>query len=150
MSNEMVLRLAFFFGVFAVIAIWELVAPRRKLTTSKMSRWVCNLTITFLNPLAVRLLFPVLAVGMSLKAHESGWGLLNNFHVPYWLAMVIGILALDFVIYLQLFEMHQISPVRLQEFELASVFKLSYLIDNLDIIRIGLDDRTGFFEIIQT
>jgi len=101
MGNEIAIRVGFFLGIFAFVAVWETVAPRRALTTSKAVRWVSNLGITFLNPLVTHLVFPVLAVGMALKARESGWGLLNIYDVPYWLAMVVGVVALDLVIYFQ-------------------------------------------------
>ncbi|MGD8228600.1 MAG: sterol desaturase family protein [Desulfobacteraceae bacterium] len=101
MANEIAIRLSFFFLIFLMIAIWELFAPRRQLTTSKVSRWASNLAITFINPLALRLVFPILAVSMAVAAQKNGWGLLNNYYVPYWMAVVIGIVALDFVIYLQ-------------------------------------------------
>jgi len=98
---EVVIRLGFFFGVFALIAIWEVLAPRRSLTTSKSVRWFSNLAITFLNPVVVRLVSPIMPVTMALLAQKSGWGLLNNFALPYWLPVVIGVAVLDLVIYLQ-------------------------------------------------
>jgi sterol desaturase/sphingolipid hydroxylase (fatty acid hydroxylase superfamily) len=100
-SYEVVIRLGFFFGVFALIAIWEVLAPRRSLTTSKSVRWFSNLAITFLNPVVVRLVSPIMPVTMALLAQKSGWGLLNNFALPYWLPVVIGVAVLDLVIYLQ-------------------------------------------------
>jgi sterol desaturase/sphingolipid hydroxylase (fatty acid hydroxylase superfamily) len=101
MDDEIVIRSVFFFGVFGIIAIWELLAPRRTLTTSKAVRWVSNLTITFLNSIVIRLLFPILAVDMTLKAQENGWGLLNNYSLTYWLGVVVGVVVLDFAIYIQ-------------------------------------------------
>lgn len=101
MQNESIIRLGFFLIIFVAVAFWEFLAPRRVLTTSKKMRWISNLGITFLNPLVLHLLFPILAVGMALKAHESGWGLLNIFEPPYWVAVVIGVAVLDFIIYLQ-------------------------------------------------
>ena len=100
-SYEVAIRLGFFFGVFALIAIWEVLAPRRSLTTSKTVRWLSNLGITFLNPVVVRLVSPIMRVTMALLAQKSGWGLLNNFALPYWLPVVIGVAVLDLVIYLQ-------------------------------------------------
>lgn len=100
-SYEVAIRLGFFFGVFALIAIWEVLAPRRSLTTSKSVRWLSNLAITFLNPVVVRLVSPIMPVTMALLAQKSGWGLLNNFALPYWLPVVIGVAVLDLVIYLQ-------------------------------------------------
>jgi sterol desaturase/sphingolipid hydroxylase (fatty acid hydroxylase superfamily) len=101
MSSEIAIRLSFFFLIFAIIAIWELLAPRRELTTSKTSRWLSNLAITFLNPATVRLVFPILAVSMALKAQQNGWGLLNHYNLPFWPAMVVAVVVLDFATYLQ-------------------------------------------------
>jgi sterol desaturase/sphingolipid hydroxylase (fatty acid hydroxylase superfamily) len=106
--SENIIRLSFFFIIFALVALWEFLWPRRALTTSKKARWFSNLTITFLNPLLMRLLFPVLAVNMALKAQERDWGLLNNFDLPYWLDIVVGIVVLDLVIYLQHVMFHAI------------------------------------------
>jgi sterol desaturase/sphingolipid hydroxylase (fatty acid hydroxylase superfamily) len=101
MSSEIAIRLSFFFLIFAIIAIWELLAPRRALTSSKTSRWLSNLAITFLNPATVRLVFPILAVSMALKAQQNGWGLLNHYDLPFWPAMVVAVVVLDFATYLQ-------------------------------------------------
>jgi sterol desaturase/sphingolipid hydroxylase (fatty acid hydroxylase superfamily) len=101
MSNEVVIRLGFFFGIFALMAIWEVLAPRRSLTTSKTVRWFSNLGITFLNPVVVRLVSPIMPVSMALLAQNRGWGLLNNFNPPYWLEVVVAVIVLDLVIYLQ-------------------------------------------------
>jgi sterol desaturase/sphingolipid hydroxylase (fatty acid hydroxylase superfamily) len=101
MSWEIVVRLGFFFGIFGLVAVWELVAPRRTLSVPKGSRWVSNLGLTFLNPLGLRLLFPMLAVSAAQIVQESGKGILNNLDVAYWMALAIGVIALDLVIYLQ-------------------------------------------------
>ncbi len=71
MNNEAVIRLVFFAGIFALIAIWERMSPRRSMTTSKKVRWISNLGITCLNPLVVQLLFPILAVGMAMFNHGN-------------------------------------------------------------------------------
>jgi len=101
MSAEITIRLGFFFGIFFLVAVCEILAPRRALTTSKARRWFANLVIIGLNPLSVRLLFPVLPTAMALLANERQWGLLNNFDLPYWLEVAIGVIAMDFIIYLQ-------------------------------------------------
>jgi len=108
MHEELAIRLIFFSGIFVIVTLWELLAPRRKLTTSKKVRWISNLTITFLNPLLARLLFPVLAMNMAIMARERGWGLLNNFELPHGLDIVIGIVVLDLAIYLQHVMFHAI------------------------------------------
>ena len=101
MTNEVTLRLAFFFGIFTLMAVWELVAPRRSLNTSKTVRWLSNLGITFLNPVVVRAVSPLLPVGMALLAQKNGWGLLNYFSMPYWFEVALAVIVLDLVIYLQ-------------------------------------------------
>ena len=101
MSTEIAIRLGFFIGIFVLVAVCEILAPRRILTTSKASRWFANLMIIGLNPLSVRLVFPILPAAMALLATEHQWGLLNNVDLPYWLEVSIGVFALDLAIYLQ-------------------------------------------------
>jgi sterol desaturase/sphingolipid hydroxylase (fatty acid hydroxylase superfamily) len=38
---------------------------------------------------------------MALFVQDHGWGMLNNIGLPYWMAVVTGVVSLDFVIYLQ-------------------------------------------------
>ena len=54
-----------------------------------------------LDALVARLAFPVAAVGFAAIAAERGWGLLNAFEIPPWLAFGLALLALDAAIYLQ-------------------------------------------------
>jgi sterol desaturase/sphingolipid hydroxylase (fatty acid hydroxylase superfamily) len=100
-NNEPAIRLGFFIGVFLVVALGELAAPRRRLITPKASRWFANLGIVVINTAVVRLLFPIVAVGMAVIAAQKGWGLFNNFAVPYWAAVMASVIILDFMIYLQ-------------------------------------------------
>lgn len=101
MEHEAGIRLGFFFGMLVLMAIWELLAPRRQLTVSKTSRWSSNLGLVLVNTLALRALLPVAAVGMAILAEERSWGLLNNVVLPHWVSMVVAVLILDLAIYLQ-------------------------------------------------
>lgn len=101
LDNEEFIRLGFFFGVFAVMALWEIASPRRELSMSKQVRWVSNLVIATLNTFILRLLFPAAAVGIALVAQERGWGLLNNVDYPVWLKIATTVVFMDFAIYLQ-------------------------------------------------
>ena len=101
MNNETIFRLGFFVGAFVLIAIFEILAPRRALTASKSKRWVSNLAIIALNPLSVHLVFPILPVGMALLTAERKWGLLNNLNLPFGLELIIGVIAMDLTIYFQ-------------------------------------------------
>ena len=101
LNNESMIRFAFFLGILGAMAIWEKLSPRRALNTSKSHRWFTNLGLVSIDTLALRLLLPIQAVGMALFVEDRGWGLLNNISLPYWLAVVVGVVSLDFVIYLQ-------------------------------------------------
>ena len=101
MAGEQTIRLVAFLGVLAAIAAWELAAPRRKLTDDKRGRWFSNLALVAIDTLVVRLVLPVLPVGMALMAQARGWGILNQVDLPYWLDILLAVIALDFVIYLQ-------------------------------------------------
>lgn len=101
MHAEQTVRLAFFIGTLLIVAVWEIVAPRRPLTDSKMRRWFTNLSLVLLNTVAVRFLLPILPVGLALLARERGWGILNMVLLPDWLKILLALLLLDLVIYLQ-------------------------------------------------
>ncbi len=108
LENELPIRLGFFFGVFAVMAAWELAAPRRRLTVSRTLRWTSNLGLVFLNSLVLRLLFPAAAVGVAALAEERDWGLFNLVEAPFAVAVLLSVVAMDFVIWLQHVVFHAI------------------------------------------
>ncbi len=101
LNYEPVMRLSFFIGIFAVMAVWEVLAPRRKPQYGRLRRWPSNLGIVVLNTLLLRLLFPAAAVGAALLAERGGWGLFNYYNLPFWAAALATIVLLDLVIYLQ-------------------------------------------------
>lgn len=100
-DHETAVRLGFFLGVFSLMAVGEIFAPRRALTTSKARRWFANLTIVALNPVSIRLVFPVLPVGMAIVAQDRHWGILNNVDIPTLISIGIAFVAMDLAIYLQ-------------------------------------------------
>ena len=108
LTNEPAIRLGFFIGVFAVIGLWELAAPRRALTVSKALRWSSNLGLVVLNTVVIRLLFPLAAVGVAAFASENGLGLLNHFQLPFVFAVPLAVIAMDFVIWLQHVMVHAV------------------------------------------
>jgi len=107
-NHEVGIRLGFFFGVFAIMAVWEIASPRRTLTTSKAPRWINNLGLVFLNSFVLRLLFPAAAVGVAVFAQQQGWGLLNYYQLPILFSAIFAVIAMDFVIYVQHVMVHAI------------------------------------------
>ncbi len=111
LAQEPAIRLGFFFGVFAVVGLWEVLAPRRALSVSKALRWASNLGLVALNTLLLRLLFPLAAVGVAAFCAANGWGLLNHFQTPFWVAVPLAVIALDFVIWLQHVMVHAVPAL---------------------------------------
>ena len=100
-SPETLVRLGFFAAIFFVMALSEKIAPRRLLLKSKTKRWISNLGMQIIDVVILRLVFPVFPVGVAIICAQRGWGLLNYYQITPPLALILGILALDFVIYLQ-------------------------------------------------
>lgn len=100
-ANENTIRLSAFLGIFALVALWELIAPRRPLSMGRGVRWGSNLGIVALNTLLVRLVFPMAAAGFALVVSEKYWGLLNFINLNKGVEIIIALLVLDFAIYLQ-------------------------------------------------
>jgi sterol desaturase/sphingolipid hydroxylase (fatty acid hydroxylase superfamily) len=108
LANEAAIRLGFFLGIFALMAIWEILAPRRIPTISKSLRWLNNIGLVAINTFLLRLLFPAAAVGFSAVAGEQGWGLFNLIELPFWLAVILSVVVMDFVIWLQHVMVHAV------------------------------------------
>lgn len=98
---EPAIRLGVFFGAFSLMAVWEVLAPRRAQALLRRSRWPGNISMVFLNTLLLRVLMPVAAIDLALNAENAHWGLFNLLQLPSWLAIVLAVIALDLAIYLQ-------------------------------------------------
>jgi sterol desaturase/sphingolipid hydroxylase (fatty acid hydroxylase superfamily) len=101
MKLEPLIRLGFFLGILLLMALWEILAPRRPLLTSKRARWFANLSLVAIAAVSLRLIFPVLATGVAILAEEKKIGLLNTFDGPLWMKVALGVILLDLIIYLQ-------------------------------------------------
>lgn len=99
-STEALVRLGAFFGVFAVLAAAELAWPKRTLRIGRR-RWPANLGLVAVDTLLVRILVPLPAAAVAVVAQQRGWGLLHHLNIPFAVAVVASVVALDFVIYAQ-------------------------------------------------
>lgn len=95
------LRFSCFAAVFATMALWEIVAPRREPGIPRSSRWPANLAILALGALFSRLALSVLPLEMALIAQEKGLGLFNSFKVEPQAAFALSLLALDLTVWVQ-------------------------------------------------
>src|SRR5262252_2990642 len=105
---ELTIRLAAFAGVFLAMAVWELLAPRRRWAVGRTPRWPSNLGMVVVDALVVRLLIPTAAVGVALIASDRGFGLFHLLGWPGWLAGLLGFVVLDLVIYAQHVVFHHV------------------------------------------
>jgi sterol desaturase/sphingolipid hydroxylase (fatty acid hydroxylase superfamily) len=110
-ASEAAARFAVFALVLAVMAVWEVVAPRRRRDIPRLLRWSNNLALVAVDAAVVRLAFPVAAVGVAILAEERGWGLLNILGWPAWVAVPLAVLALDLAIYLQHVMFHAVPAL---------------------------------------
>src|SRR3954453_450519 len=91
LSHSTAVRLACFGGLLLLMAFWEALAPRRRLSVARPARWASNLGLVALDTLVARFLVPLGAVGAALVAGERGWGLFNKVNVPGWLAVAAAV-----------------------------------------------------------
>lgn len=101
LSHEPLVRSGSFLLVLAAMAAAEVYSPRRRREIPRVLRWTNNLALVVLDTAIVRLVFPVLAVGVAVLAERQGFGLLAVWTIPDWLAVVVAIVLLDLVVYLQ-------------------------------------------------
>ena len=100
-KDELWIRLGFFFGILIIMFLWEMVIPRRPLTTSKRTRWFNNFSLVLIDSVAVRLAFPAGLTGVALLAQQRVWGIFHLLEFPLLLKIILGVLTLDLAIYLQ-------------------------------------------------
>lgn len=92
-------RLAFFFGIFAAMALFEIFAPGRPLAHGRKNRWFTSWSLVVLDSILVRIVFPLGGVGIAYWATQESIGLFNWIEIPLWLAGVISFLVLDWSIW---------------------------------------------------
>ena len=120
---ETLIRLTSAIGIFTLMICWEYFSPRRLQTITRMQRWPINLGLAVFNMLLMRLTVGGIAYLSAINAFNNSWGLLNQFHLPSWLTIIISLLFLDFAIYFQhiishkwklLWRLHQIHHTDLE------------------------------------
>lgn len=111
LQHEPWIRLSAFSLIFIVMAAWEVFAPRRVPAHPRRLRWPANLGIVALNSVLLRFLLPVAAIAFAEVAQDRGWGLLNQLSISPVVALVLGVVALDLVIYFQHILFHAVPAL---------------------------------------
>ncbi len=111
-QSDGIIRLAVFAGVFVVMALIELLWPKRKLIASKRKRWLTNIGISAAGAVLLRLMamlaVPIAAIAAAFYVEEHHIGLLNQVSWPYWIKGVVALLVLDLAIWAQHLASHKI------------------------------------------
>jgi len=102
------IRLSIFFSVLLALGVIELYIPRREFGRYKLRRWITNLSIIGIDGITLRLVFPILAVGVAEYVHNQGYGIFGVLDWPSWLELIISIILLDLAIYIQHVATHKI------------------------------------------
>lgn len=104
--SEPVIRLTVFAGVFALLAMAEMLFPAREVR--RLSRWPNALAMMVLYTGMTRLLAPFAAVGVAVFAAERGLGLFNLLALPEPAAIAISVVILDLAVWAQHVAMHHV------------------------------------------
>lgn len=112
-QSDGAIRLAVFLGVFLLMALFELLWPKRALSVSKGKRWLTNIgisaTAAALLRLMAMLVVPVAAIAAAFYAQSHQIGLLNTVAWPAWVKTVVALLALDLAIWAQHLASHKVA-----------------------------------------
>lgn len=110
--SETTLRFGAFAAIFAVMAVLEILIPKRRRQHSRWRRWFTNLAIVGVDSIVVRLMalfvIPLAAVAAALWAEAVGWGLFNWIAWPAWIEIAIAVIVLDLAIYGQHVASHKV------------------------------------------
>ena len=105
------LRLTAFVGVFALMAAWEVAAPRRRRQFPRRLRWPHNIALLLVDIAVVRVAAPGLAIAVAMAGELNGWGLLNIVQPPTWIGIPIAVAFMDLVIYFQHVAFHAVPAL---------------------------------------
>ncbi|MDA0821427.1 MAG: sterol desaturase family protein [Proteobacteria bacterium] len=99
--SEPALRLTCYLGILVAVAVWEILAPRRKQIISRAQRWPSNFAIAALNTGLVRIVAPAGVVGFAIMAADQAWGLFHFVQFSNWAVVLLAVVLLDLVVYFQ-------------------------------------------------
>ena len=106
-AQEPTLRFCVLALAVALVAAWEVRAPRRS-SGNLRARWRANFSIWLLDAVVLRFAPPVFAVGVAVVVAERGGGVLPMLGLPWWLAFVVSLLALDLSKYVEHWLCHRV------------------------------------------
>jgi sterol desaturase/sphingolipid hydroxylase (fatty acid hydroxylase superfamily) len=98
LEHEAQTRLVAFLSAFAILLVLQQIWPRREVSGGLRRRSV-NVALVVVYTAMLRLLFPLLAVGLAVYLQERSFGLMSGLRG--WQGVLFGALILDLAIYWQ-------------------------------------------------
>jgi sterol desaturase/sphingolipid hydroxylase (fatty acid hydroxylase superfamily) len=97
-----------YFGVIIALSLLEWVMPRRDPGDALRQRWWANFSISVLDTVAIRYLFPLVGVAWAVYCFDHRWGLFNRIDAPNLVAFAVTLAALDLFAYAQHYVLHRV------------------------------------------
>lgn len=94
------LKVVLYWSGVVIFLLLEFGFAYRKPTVSKPRRWLTNIPLSILNGVIYQMVFAALILGLLTHVEQQGLGLLNLWTLASWQKVVLGILILDFAIYI--------------------------------------------------
>lgn len=102
LQYELYIHTVLYIFSLLLLAVWETRHTWRKwMLTARRTRWERHVSIMVLDQLVVRLVFPIMPVGVAVVIAKESMGLLNQSEYPFYLHVILGILLLDILMYWQ-------------------------------------------------
>ncbi|MGE4348530.1 MAG: sterol desaturase family protein [Candidatus Berkiella sp.] len=106
-STQGYLRIGCALSFFLLLAFWESRSPWRMIRGSLSRRWFKHISLSLISQAAIRLVFPIFLLQTAWLAEKNHQGILNKITMPFFIKVIIGILALDLLVYFQHRLMHR-------------------------------------------
>ena len=95
--------------IFALVALFEIARPRRKLRFGRVARWRTGLLLVVTSRFAVWMLAWIIAVpAVGLWADSQGVGVFNILDLSFWVEVFASFILLDFALWLQHLLTHKV------------------------------------------
>ncbi len=108
LESEWLIRLGCFAVVLVTMLLWEFAFPLHPRRERRFFHDARNLSILLLDAAVVRLVMPIVPVGLAQIAFVKGWGVMNLVDIPAWAGILTTVVILDLAIYLQHLAFHAI------------------------------------------
>ena len=94
------LKTVFYWGGLSLFLLLELGFSYRRSSVSKARRWIANVSFSAINGSVYYVIYASVLAGIMVTTKSNRLGLLNLIALPEWVKMALGILMLDFFLYI--------------------------------------------------